>query len=391
MTEPAAPASVQIESAEVRLAELELVTPVVTAYGVHRHRPIVLVRLRTDLGDAVGECSALAEPDYTSEYAAGAAAVLRDHLLPRLLADGGRVTAAPASVAAGSPLPLASAALARLAGVSSHRMAKASVEMAVADLECRVAGSSLASALGASRATVLAGATVGLGDPNDVSGAVAMAARFGYRRVKVKIAPGAVAGIVRARNEVPAVELAADANGSYRLDEHRRELDELDEVGLSVLEQPLARDDLLGHAELRRVLTTTVVLDESVAEPSMMTAALVLGAAGGVSVKPGRCGGVLAAAAAVRLCSQAGVGCLVGGMFESGLGRAAALAVAALDGVTLAGDLGASDRYFAEDLTAPHVLNPDGTLTVPQAPGLGVQLLREASGSLLAEVRPGRA
>ena len=385
--------ALRVDAVEVRLVDLELVRPTRTATGWHRLRPVVLVRVRTELGDGVGECSALAAPDYTAEYADGAAAVLVAHLLPRLLADGGRLEAAAPRPGdpPGDPLPLARAALRRMAGVRGHPMAKAAVEMAVADLECRLAGRSLAEALGAPAPRVTAGATIGIGEADEVARAVAEATEAGYRRLKLKIAPGSEAVAAAVRRQAPAVELAADANGSYLLEGHRRELAVLDSLGLALLEQPLAADALAASAELRRRLRTTVALDESVADRALLAAALRLGAAGAVSIKPGRCGGLTAASAAVEACAAAGVPCLVGGMFEAGIGRAAALAVAALPGVTLAGDLGASDRYFATDLTLPHVIGSDGMLAVPAGPGLGVTLLEEAPGRLVAGVRPGQA
>ena len=348
---------------ELHLVDLRLVAPLETSTGRRDRRPVVLVHLVADDGcEGWGECDALDEPTYTAEYAAGAAAVLAEHLVPRLLAGG--------SLADDDPV---GAGLERLAAVRGHAMAKAALEMALLDLELRRSGLSLAAFLGASSAAVPAGATVSLGEPAAVAGAVDAALAAGYERIKVKVAPGRdVASLRELRRAHPRLALVADANGAYRLDEpaHRRALLEIDELGLLALEQPLRAGDLVGHAELAAALVTPIVLDESVEGPDDLDAALALGALDGLSVKPGRLGGILAARRAHDVCLAAGLHLCVGGMFETALARAAHLAVAALPGFDLPGDLGASDRYFAPDLSAPHVLI-GGMLAVPDGPGIG--------------------
>jgi O-succinylbenzoate synthase len=142
---------------------------------------------------------------------------------------------------------------------------------------------------------------------------------------------------------------------------------------LSYLEQPLDPDDLVGHAELARRLDTPVALDESAASVGTVAAALALGAADAVNLKPARLGGLTASLAVHRRCVGAGVPAFVGGMLELGVGRAAALAVAALPGCSWPTDLGPSSRYVDDDVTAPVELGPDATLAVPSGPGIGVE------------------
>jgi len=351
---------VRLTGVEVRLVVLELAEPLVAAHATVRERPLVLVRVLTDAAEGWGECAALAEPTYTAEYAAGAFAVLVDHLVPRLLAPR-----PPASV---------QEALARLEQVVGHPMAKAAIEMALLDAGLRAEGRSLAEHLGAVERRVVAGATIGLGAPAQVLAAADAAVAAGYRRLKCKIAPGrewALLEGVRARH--PEVALVADANGSYRLGDprQRRALERLDRLGLAALEQPLAPDDLLGHAELTASLETPVVLDESVTSLGVLDSAIALRACRGVVVKPARLGGLLAARRVHARCVEAGLALALGGMLESGLGRAATLAVGGLGGFSLGSDLGASDRYFATDLTEAHRLE-GGWLEVPAGPGLGV-------------------
>jgi O-succinylbenzoate synthase len=141
-----------------------------------------------------------------------------------------------------------------------------------------------------------------------------------------------------------------------------------------MLEQPLPADDLEGHAEVARRVRTPVCLDESITSEVDLDRALALGACSIVNIKPARLGGLLAAKRVHDRCVEAGVPAWCGGMLETGIGRAANLALAALPGFTLPGDLSASDRYFESDLTPTFVLD-DGQLAVPAGPGIGVQPL----------------
>ncbi len=348
---------------ELRLCRLELFHQVATSQSAHASRPVVLVRvLCADGPEGWGECAALAEPTYTAEFATGAAELLAHFLVPELLQSPVLDDEDPAREA-----------MARLARVRGHPMAKAAIEMAVLDAHLRARGQSLAAHLGATRPSVPAGATVSVGVPGEVVAAAQLVEAAGYRRLKCKVAPGRDVDSVRAVAEAfPHLVLSVDAHGAYDLGDkaHRRRLEMLDGLGLMAIEQPLRPDDLAGHAELARLLETPVLLDESVEDPGDLEAAIGLRALDGLSVKPGRLGGIGAACAATKVAVAAGLHVAIGGMFETGLARAAHLAVAALEGFDLPGDLGASDRYFVPDLTMPHEL-VDGELVVPDSPGLG--------------------
>jgi O-succinylbenzoate synthase len=350
----------RIVDVELLRLELELVVPLMTSAGEHRHRPLLVVRITTEDGVGYGECSALEEPTYTEEYANGAEAVLVEQLLPRLVHGGTSLTL--------------TAGLKRLDPVRGHAMAKAGIEMALLDAELVAAGTSLGSYLGATRTTIPAGANVSLGTPESVCAAVETAVAAGYSRVKVKIAPGAdVEGLRAVRDAFPDIALSADANGAYdlRADSHRDALLTMDRIGLTCLEQPLSPGDLVGSARLCALLDTPVILDESIVTRSDFENAAALVALDGVSIKPARLGGLLVAKEIHDRVVEMGLACSIGGMLESGIGRAAAIALGALPGFNIPGDLGASDRYFDPDLTTPHILS-NGELAVPSRPGLGV-------------------
>jgi O-succinylbenzoate synthase len=362
---------VRAEAVELRRVRLPLVRPFATAAGTSHARVALLVRLVSDGGEGWGECVALEEPSYTSEYLVAAEDVLRSHLVPRLFAAGEVAAADLGSV---------------LGPVQGHPMAKAALEMAALDAELRAAGRSLADRLGAVRAEVSCGVAVGLAPSIDALLAeVGGYLEQGYRRIKLKVHPGADVGPVRAvRERFGDVALQVDANGSYRADDWPR-LAALDPFGLLLVEQPLPPDDLLGSAEVARRIRTPVCLDESITSAAVAATALALGACSVVNVKPGRVGGLLEAVRVHDVCLAAGVPVWCGGMLETGLGRAANLALAALPGFTLPGDLSGSDRYFTRDLTEPFVPE-DGRLRVPTGPGIGVEPLAPALQALTTSV-----
>jgi len=235
---------------------------------------------------------------------------------------------------------------------------------------------SFAQYLGAVRDRVPAGVSVGIPDSLDeLIGQVEGYLEQGYQRVKLKIEPGWDVEPIRAVRERfgPGLALQADANAAYTL-ASAPHLRALDAFGLLLLEQPLAADDLLGHAELARLLATPVCLDESITSPRAAATALRLEACSVINIKPARVGGYLAARAIHDLCAAHGVPVWCGGMLETGIGRAANLALAALENFTLPGDVSATVRYFTQDITSAFVIE-DGHIAVPRGPGTGVELL----------------
>lgn len=365
---------VAIDAVELRRVALPLVTPFVTATDVEKVREVVVVRIAAGAHEGWGECVALSEPTYTAEYTSAAAAVLEHHLVPRLLAER-------------RPLD-AGGVLDALAPVRGHNMAKASLEMAMLDLLLRRDGMSLAAHLGATRARVDSGVSVGMFDDTDaLVSAVASYLEAGFRRVKLKIAPGRDVEPVRAVRDAFGADLTlqVDANGSYAGGEADR-VRLLDEFDLLLIEQPLADDDVCGHAALASRLRTPLCLDETITSPRVAADVIALGACSVVNIKAGRVGGLDAAREVHDVCVDAGAAAWCGGMLETGIGRACNLAIAALPGCTLTGDISPSSRFFERDIvTEPVAMSADGTMPVPAAPGIGVEIDR----SFLAEVTVG--
>ncbi|MBC9716580.1 o-succinylbenzoate synthase [Streptomyces sp. TRM66268-LWL] len=348
----------KLTGVELREIRLPLVAPFRTSFGTLTERSALLLRAVGTEAEGWGECVAMAGPLYSSEYVAGCADVLRRFLIPAL---AGRDHLDAAAVAPA------------LAPFLGHRMAKAALEMAVLDAELRTQGVPLAGELGAVRDRVPCGVSVGIMDSvPQLLEAVAGYLDAGYARIKLKIEPGWDIEPVRAVRERFGEDLLlqADANTAYTLADARH-LARLDPYGLLLIEQPLDEEDLLGHAALAKAITTPVCLDESITSARAAAAAITLGACSVVNIKPGRVGGYLEARRIHDVCRAHGVPVWAGGMLETGLGRAANVALAALPGFTLPGDTSASDRYYRTDITDPFVLE-DGHLPVPTGPGLGV-------------------
>jgi len=349
----------RVREIELRLVGLPLVRPFRTSFGEETEKACILVRVETEEAWGWGECVTGADPGFSEEFNEGAWLVLRDFLAPAIFGAG--------DVSSDNVEEM-------LGGVRGNPMAKAALVNAVLDAELRARGMSLAAYLGADRDRVACGVSVGIAPSaerllEEVEGYLSE----GYRRIKLKIEPGTdVERVSAVRAAHPQILLSVDANAAYGLEDVGvfRALDAFD---LLMVEQPLHHEDLIEHARLQRAIRTDLCLDESVRSAADARAALELGACRIVNIKQGRVGGVLEAKRVHDVCLEREAPVWCGGMLETGVGRATNLALAALPGFTLPGDTSASRRYFAEDLTEPHELAPDGTMAVPSGPGIGVE------------------
>lgn len=341
-----------VTTAEIVWVALPLHRPHVAAHGTETAREVVLVGVVDSDGLwGWGECSALSSPTYTDEFTAGAFDILTGSLVPALMA--GQRWADP-----------------------GHPMASAAVEAAVVDLALRRSGRNLATTLGATtdrvgRCAVITGADT----VPDVLAMVAAAVDGGAVMVKLKVAPGWNPGLLAAvAASWPDLPVAVDANGSIADDAQL--LAALDRHGVSYIEQPAPA----GADELQQTVTAglsvPVALDESVTTAAVLDDLLARGAATVVNIKPSRVGGLLAALECVEVAREHNATVFVGGMLETGIGRATAAALAATIAsdpgvVSLPTDLGPSDQYFATDITDAVVVDDDGQLVVPGGPGIG--------------------
>jgi O-succinylbenzoate synthase len=341
--------------------KLPYLAPFQTSRWVETDHECLLVRLHAGGLTAWGECVAGPEPAYSYETTKTNWHILEDFLIPSVLGAG--LEDVPAYRACVEP-------------VMGHNMAKAGLEMALWDLFAQRDGISLQKALGGAADRVRVGVSVGIQPTVDrllevVDGYLAQ----GYARVKLKIKPGRdVAETAAVRRAHPDLLLQVDGNSVYRITDAAH-LAELDDFGLLLIEQPLAHDDIVDHARLQASLKTAICLDESITSVEHARWALELKACRIINIKPGRVGGLHEGRRIHDLCYQNGVPVWMGGMLETGIGRASNLALASLLGFSLPGDISASARYYREDvIDPPFVLNPDSTVSVPTGPGLGVNV-----------------
>lgn len=359
----------RIEAIDLYHVSQMLVAPFVTSFGPQQQRDALIVTIHAGGLQGWGECVATNDPGYSYETVHTAWHILKDFLIPALL---GAKLDEPEEVAP------------RFRFVRGHPLAKASLEQAVWDLAAQRDGLSFAQKLAqpyseGPRARVRVGVSVGiqptLAETIDV---IAAYLEKGYGRIKLKIKPGYDVQLARAvRAEFPNVPLMLDANSAYTLADTPT-LQALDPFDLLMLEQPLGYEDIYDHSVLRPQIASPLCLDESITSLDHARTAVALEACDIFNVKPARVGGWAEARAIHDLARLYEMPVWCGGMLETGVGRAAQLALASLPGFTLPGDISATERYYAEDITRPFVLNAeDSTMDVPAGPGLGVEVDRE--------------
>jgi O-succinylbenzoate synthase len=353
----------KIDRLDLRLLRLPLVHFFETSFGRSIDRLFILVTLLGDGVEGWGECVAEEAPYYSSETTETAWHIITGFVAPRVL---GVEFAHPRDI------------LPALHAIRGHRMAKAAVEMAAWDLFARQRGESLARVLGGTRTKIESGVSIGIQNSiDDLLRKVETELAAGYRRIKIKIKPGWDVDAVRSvRERFGAIRLMGDANAAYRLnDADTGRLRALDEFDLMMIEQPLGYDDILEHARLQAELATPICLDESIHDAKTAREAIAAGACRIINVKPGRVGGHAESIALHDACAAQGVPVWHGGMLESGIGRAHNIHLASLSNFTLPGDIAASRRYYAPDLIEPPVeVASDGTIAVPDGPGIGVTI-----------------
>ncbi len=357
----------RIDRIELRVVRLPLVRTFRTSSSTKDHIDHILVRVVAEGGvEGWGESASPSDPYYCPETTETCWHILKDFLAPRVL---GRDWATIDDL------------IALFGPVKGNNFAKAGLEMACWDALAVRDGVPLATLLGGTRSEIHSG--VSLGIEREVGALLDQVDRYvaeGYRRIKLKIAPGWDVEPVRAvRERHPGVPLQVDANSAYRL-EDAATLRALDAFGLLLIEQPLAHDDIVDHARLQAILRTPICLDESIHSAEDARKALDLGSCRVINIKVSRVGGLREARRIHDLCLARGVPVWCGGMHEFGVGRAANMAIASLPGFTLAGDVSGSDKYYREDLVEPPIVADRGAVAVPTGPGSGHRPVLERIG-----------
>ena len=351
-----------IESIELREIRLPLVHFFETSFGRTTERRILLARLTDkDGAEGWGECTAGEGPFYSDEWTDSAWDTLHEFLAPMLVDQ---------------KINDATKVFSILRPVRGHRMAKATLENACWDLEAKKLGVPLWKHLGGTRSEISSGVSIGIQEtPEILLEKIRKEVDAGYQRIKIKIKPGWDLKIVqRVRKEFPEIPLMGDANSAYSLTDVPL-FKELDSFNLMMLEQPLGHNDIFDHAKLQQQISTAICLDESIRSAEDATHALELAACRIINVKLGRVGGHSEAKRVEQVARERNIPVWCGGMLESGIGRAHNIAMSALAGFTLPGDVSASSRYWTEDIIQPPVtVSSRGTIQAPTAPGIGFDI-----------------
>nr|WP_090397887.1 o-succinylbenzoate synthase [Natribacillus halophilus] len=350
-----------IKQIKLRRLSMQLKNPFTTSFGTFRDKEFLILEAIDEVGNrGFGESVAFASPWYSEETVQTSAHILEDFLIEPIKNHG--IT---------HPDDLA----ALFSHIKGNNMAKSVIEGAIWDLYAKRRNESLAQALGGTQQEIEVGVSLGIKPTvKDLLTTIEQQLEEGYKRIKIKIEPGWDVDVLReVRAHFPDMPMMADANSAYTLDDvdHLKKLDDLD---LMMIEQPLAHDDIVDHAQLQASMDTPICLDESIHSLADARKAIQLGSCQIINIKIGRVGGLTESKRIHDYCREQGVPVWCGGMLEAGVGRAHNIALTTLPQFTLPGDTASSSLYWEEDIINPEVVAKNGMIQVPDKPGIGYDI-----------------
>jgi O-succinylbenzoate synthase len=351
----------RIDAIILRELHIPLLRPFETSFGVTRQRRILLAEIQSEGLTGWGECTAGERPFFSGESTDSAWQMIVNELGPMLASE---------SPDHGGECPQI------FRQVRGNRMAKATLENAIWDLEAQLEGVSLSQLIGGVREVIPCGVSLGIySSIPELLATIEKELAAGYQRIKLKCKPGwDVEVFDRVRNRWPAITLSCDANSAYKL----RDADHLvtfDAFDLLMIEQPLWHDDFYYHSMLQKRLNTPICLDESIHNRRDALAAIEMESCRIINIKLGRVGGFSEAIAVHNAAQERGIPVWCGGMLESGVGRSHNIALSTLENFTLPGDVSASARYWREDIVEPEItVSSAGEIAIPDTPGRGYEV-----------------
>ena len=354
----------KIDRIHLREINMPLAHPFETSFGLTTARRILLIELEAEGLTAWGECVAGEHPYFSDEMIDTAWLITETELAPKLVG---------VEMEGGGSVPHL------LKQVRGHRMAKAALENAIWDLEAQMEAMPLGKLLGGTREIIPCGVSIGIQPtPEHLMDKIATELEAGYQRIKLKCKPGwDVTIFEQVRKRWPKILLSCDANSVYRL----RDIDHIatwDQFKLLMIEQPLWYDDFYFHSMLQKRIETAICLDESIRNRRDALAAIDMESCRIINIKVGRVGGFTEAIAVHNAAQERGIPVWCGGMLETGIGRAANIALSSLPNFSLPGDVSASKRYWAEDIIEPEVtVSKKGEIVVPTTPGSGFAVRKD--------------
>ncbi len=336
---------------------IPLVIPFKTSFGTTEVRDALIFELSDGNNTAYSESVTSTSPDYGYEDNSTVLHVAKDFLAP-MLAD----------------LPSPAEFMERASVIKGNNMAKASLEMLLWDFHSRAENKAIQDTMGENRGYASAGVSIGMSSTDRMLKLVEDGMKRGYKRIKVKIEKGKEMEILGSiRNKYPDIPLSTDANCSYSFEDIDL-LKELDSFNLEYLEQPLGHDDLVDHAELAKSMKTPICLDESITSAEIAEKAFRIKACSIVNIKPGRVGGFTESLKIARSVRRSGGHVWIGGMLETGIGRAFNVALASNSLIDFPGDTSPNDRYFSRDIVSNPFTMENGTIRPNGTAGTGIQI-----------------
>ncbi|OLS35270.1 o-succinylbenzoate synthase [Bacillus sp. MRMR6] len=350
----------EIKSIVLRHIKMDLLNPFTTSVGTEYDKDFVLVEVKSKTGlSGWGESVSIIEPIYNEETTKTNWHMLSDFLIPLILKE---------------PIQHPHEIAERFKPIRGNFNAKAALECAIWDLYAKEQNLPLAKVLGGVKDKIEVGVSVGIQESEylmlkQIEGYLAE----GYKRIKVKIKPDWDIHLIKLiRGQFPDIPLMADANCAYTLDDIEH-LQQLDQYNLTMIEQPLAHDDIIDHAKLQAKLQTPICLDESIHSAEDARKAIELGSCKIINLKIGRVGGLTESLKIHDVCVKNDIPMWCGGMLEAGIGRAHNLAITSLANFSLPGDTAPSAHYWKADIIQPEVKMNKGYIHLPQGAGIGFE------------------
>lgn len=356
---------IPLKQFKIRKLKMRLKTPFMTSFGTFRDKEFLITEAMDSEGNhGYGESVAFTIPWYTEESLKTTIHVIEDFLLPLLKENEVEHPDDVSTI---------------FQPIKRNNMAKAALEGAIWDLYAKRKKITLAEALGGEKNQIDVGISIGIQSSIDeLLEAVKSSLANGYKRIKLKIKPGFDIDVLReVRRQFPDTPIMADANSAYTVKDIKH-LQQLDDLNLMMIEQPLGHDDIVDHAKLQAVLDTPVCLDESIHSLEDVRKAHELGSCKVINIKIGRVGGLTEAKRIHDYCREHHIPLWCGGMLEAGVGRAHNIALTTLPQFTLPGDTSGSSRYWEKDIIKPEVIAKHGVIDVSKQPGIGYELDEEA-------------
>ncbi|MFD5854022.1 o-succinylbenzoate synthase [Cytobacillus pseudoceanisediminis] len=354
---------IYIKEVVLHHTRVSLKAPFTTSFGTIQTKDVCIVEAIDESGiSGWGETVTSNEPYYNEETTYTAVYMLKDFLIPKVIQ---KKISHPKEVHK------------MLSFVRRNQIAKAALETAMWDVFAKKNGSSLSEVLGGEKKKIAVGKSIGIQEtPNQLVEKVGMYVKEGFKKIKVKIAPGAdIEYIDAVRKKYPDVPLMADANSAYTL-EHIEHLKKLDKYNLMMIEQPLAHDDIIDHAILQKNISTPICLDESIHSFEDARKAIELGSCKIINIKIGRVGGLQESIRIHDLCEEHNIPVWCGGMLETGIARAHNIHMTALSNFTMPGDTAPSSHYWEDDIVKPEITMENGYIQVPEGLGIGYEIDR---------------